>query len=71
MSIFALEMLKNHKLNLISRCVCHYIGFNSRNMLLLSHIMFCSKYALLSRIEFCREYVFFGSDLYLEKTDFT
>ena len=63
-------MLKNtqlHKFNLISRCMCHYIGFNWRNMILLSHIMFCSEYTLLSRIEFCREYALFDSEFYSEK----
>ena len=47
------------------------LGLNSRNMLLLSHIVLFSKYALLSRIEFCRQYVLFDSDFYSEKTDFT
>ena len=47
------------------------LGLNSRNMLLLSHIVLFSKYALLSRIEFCRQYVLFDSDFYSEKPDFT
>ena len=53
-----------HNSNLISRYVCHYIW---KNVLLLSHIMFSSKYALLSRIEFCREYALFYSEFYSGK----